>query len=150
MNVSVCLIPSIIFHAASPFEYGKFDYPGSCPTVRYIKDLDFNRVIGWWYRCFSTLYSSSCYHNEGQTVYAYTLNETVSGVAACCRMDESDGQSFNTVVLDADYENFLISYACNSKSVEQIFIYSRSYEECEALESRARSVLIGMIFRGHV
>lgn len=168
MYFSVFLFISIV-GAVLPFEYVKYDYPGLCPTVSYIKDLDFYQVIGFWYRCFSTLNNPACYNNNGQTVYAYTLSQTLSGLATCCQSSENmsqvicspdvgsghispgpsagmfnyefNGQSFNTVVLDADYDNFLISYSCNSELVEQVYVYARSYFQCASLERRVLQVL---------
>lgn len=177
MYLNILVIISITFGAATASQFGVFQYPGSCPKVTYITDLDFNQIQGWWYRCFSTLDCSSCFHNDGQTVYAYPLNSSLAVVAMCCRkaadrnqvicsadvgtgtirpllstpgmfVYESDGQAHNTVVLDAS-EKFLISYSCKSNSHwghneandEQIYMYSRSYEDCDELETRGRSVL---------
>lgn len=169
MHSNVFLFVSMIVRAASSFQYGELDLPGLCPTVRYIEDLDFTRVHGFWYRCFSTWDSPLCYNNDGQTVYAYPFNSTVSGVAACCRSAadpehvtcsaevgtgfvrplsraglfsyEFDGQSFRNVVLAVDYESFLFTYSCKATFSEQIFIYTRTYEQCESIERRARNVL---------
>lgn len=176
MHLSILVVLSVIVRAATPFHFGEYKYPGSCPKVKYITDLDFNGIIGFWYRCYSTLDCPSCLNNQGQTVYAYPFNSSVAGVAICCRSAtnrnqvtcssevgtglirplpnpgifsyEYNGHTYPTVVLDMD-ENFLISYSCKTKSHirheggldEQIYIYSRSYEQCESLERRSNRVL---------
>lgn len=179
MQLNSLVTFSIILRVATCFEFDEFQYPGSCPEVRYITDFDFNRILGWWYRCFSTFSTPSCFNNDGQTVYAYPFNSSVAGVAICCRSAanpdqvtcstevgtgfikpmstagmfsyEYDGHTYPTVVLDMD-DDFLISYACKEQSQrqrrrhngghdEQIYVYSRSYELCQSLECRTRSVL---------
>lgn len=178
MYLHTALVLSVIIGAVSSFEYDEYQYPQPCPRVRYITDLDFTRILGFWYRCFTTLNCPSCYGDNGQTVYAYPYNASVSNVAICCQskanlnlvtcgpdvgtgtikplpdagmfLYEADGESYPTVVLDADYDTFLISYACKRNSPrrhndngknEQIYVYARSYHMCKSLEDRSRNVL---------
>lgn len=176
MQLNTLVVILLILRVAAPLKFGEIQYPVSCPKVKFITDLDFSSSIGFWYRCFSTLDSSLCFNNEGQTVYAYPYDSSVAGVAICCRSAanpelvtcsaevgtglikamqnpgtfsyEFNGQAYTTVVLDMN-DDFLISYSCKSKSHrgsnekrdEQIYIYARSYQQCESMERRFRNVL---------
>lgn len=145
MNSVTLVILSTILGGVTPFTYSVYNYPEPCPKVEYITDLDFTRILGFWYRCFSNLDCPSCLKNKGQTVYAYPYNSTSSGVAICCEAKSdpkqvtcspevgtgfinpspnpgvfiyiSNGQSYDTVVLDMD-DTYLISYACKAKEVK--------------------------------
>lgn len=177
MYLNTLVIIFVTIGAVTPLKFEEFKFPGVCPKVKHIVDLEFGNILGWWYKCFSTWDSNLCFNNDGQTAYAHPFNSTVAGVVMCCRDAanptqvncspevgtgfirplaagrfnyEFDGQSYLTLVLDAD-ENTLITYGCNSKSQrgrgrndlrdEQIYVYSRSYERCKSLKRRGRRVL---------
>lgn len=173
MQFSRFLSLSIILGIASGHQYAEYKYPGSCPKVKYIKDLNFYEIVGFWYRCYSTLNSSSCSNNDGQTVYAYPYDSSGAGVIICCRsaadptqvicgadvgtgflspmstagmiLYETNGESHSEVVLGTDYKTFVISYSCKPKGSkgrdEHIYVYSRSYENCKALEFEAKRIV---------
>lgn len=142
MYFNTLVILFITFCAVAPLKFEEYKYPGACPKVKYIVDLNFSQILGFWYRCFSTLDTNSCVKNDGQTAYAYPFNSTVAGVAICCPSEanrgqvtcdsdvgtgfirplseagrfsyEFDGQSYLNVILDAD-DNSVIFYGCKSK-----------------------------------
>lgn len=123
------------------FNYTEVELRGSCPKIKYINNLDMPRIIGWWYRAFSTLNNPLCFDNEGQTMYAAQFDDKKLSVDICCRSAsnndlpvcgskigsgtvtamnnpgefhyEFDVQSFMIYVLDTDYDNFAIIYGCN-------------------------------------
>ncbi len=125
-------------------EFNEINLKGSCcPTIKYISNLNMARIVGWWYRAFSTANNPSlCYNNEGQTMYAAPLNERTLGIDICCRsaaindiafcgsiigsgtvtatnnsgefIYAFDDKSYTIYVLDTDYDNFAIVYGCNA------------------------------------
>lgn len=123
-------------------QYTEVQLKGSCPKIKYVNNLDMPRILGWWYRAFSTLNNQLCYNNEGQTMYAAEFVEKQLSVAICCRsaankyiarcgskvgsgtvtatnnpgefMYDFDVQSYKIYVLDVEYDDFAIIYGCNS------------------------------------
>lgn len=67
------------------FEYFEKKLQGSCPKVKYITNFDLPRLIGWWYRDYSTPKFPECLDNEGQTIYAAEYDDTSLNLQGCCR-----------------------------------------------------------------
>lgn len=137
----------VIFGAATAIfngqenEYTELDLGGLCPKISYVSNLDGPRVVGWWYRVFSSFESPLCYNgNEGQTMYTSALNESTLNLDWCCRsaadptvatcgskvgtgtttsskngefLYEFDDQSWLCHPIDTDYDNFAIVYGCD-------------------------------------
>lgn len=126
------------------FKFTEVELRGSCPKINYINNLDMPKLMGWWYRAFSTLDNHNCYNNEGQTMYAAQYNDKTLNVDICCRsaVDSKiaacgsnigsgtvtatsnpgeftyafDNNVITIYVLDTDYDRFAIVYGCKTGS----------------------------------
>lgn len=128
---------------AQKLEFKELNLRGSCPKINYVSNLNMPRILGWWYRAFSTLDNKLCYKNEGQTMYAAQFDAKTLSVAICCRSAADNNiaacgdnigsgtvtatdnsgefiykfadESINIYVLDTDYDNFAIVYGCTAR-----------------------------------
>lgn len=173
MKINQLILLCSILNAATAyrqeFNYTKVKLSGTCPTINYINNLIVPRLMGFWYRLYSTFVSQFCYNNEGQTMYASQYDETTLGVAFCCRSaadkdisycgttvgsgtciptDNSgefiynfDNQSHTIYILGTDYDNYAIIYGCDSDGSENIFLLSRDRNYTLNIENDVINIL---------
>lgn len=98
------------------------------------------RIVGWWYRAFSSDNNPLCLNNEGQTTYTAQYDDKTFHVQVCCRSAATPdiavcGRDIGTAILsatstpgeftyelynnvyplfllDTDYDNYAIVYGC--------------------------------------
>lgn len=168
--VSLLIIVGVVACNGQQNEYTYVNLGGRCPRISYVSNLSGPRVIGWWYRVFSSFESPLCYNgNEGQTMYTAGYNDTTLHLEWCCRsaadptipycgakvgtgfttsskngefLYQFDDQSWLCHPLDTDYDNFAIVYGCDPNTgKELIFIISRYYTLRKEVEGRVDNVL---------
>lgn len=141
-KLALLIILSAATAHGQDFEYTAVDLKGSCPKISYINNFNLPRIVGWWYRVFTTSDIPECFNNEGQTMYASQFNDKIINVAFCCRSAantdivacgsnigsgtctvtsnpgeftyEFDNKVYTIYVLDTDYKNFMLIYGCKA------------------------------------
>ncbi len=168
--VSLLVILGVVATIHGQNEYTVTDLGGRCPKISYVSNLNGPRVLGWWYRVFSSFESPLCYNgNEGQTMYTAGYNDTTLNLDWCCRsaadptvatcgakvgtgttvsskngefVYQFDDQSWLCHPLDTDYDNFAIVYGCKPDTGEElVFVISRDYTLKNELVPRVDNVL---------
>lgn len=77
---------AVTARAQSSFNFTEVQLDGWCPKISYINNIDLPRIVGFWYRAFSTSnFPSLCYENQGQNVNIASYEEMSVSLTVCCR-----------------------------------------------------------------